>query len=1268
VPQPVACPDLAQYRQLAVGHLADADEEALLEHLEHCDACARRLETLIEHDTLVDLVRRGLTPADAAADGVTARLVKRLSELRPGEAQTGAEHAPPPAPKSVPAFALVFACPACGKRLKVKGELAGKNVRCPGCQQVVRVATADPGNIAADKGSRPSASTVDEVRVPSEVTDLSADEPPPEGDENKELSDFLAPPQAPDELGRLGPYRVLQVLGAGGMGVVFRAEDPQLARLVALKAMLPNLAARESARQRFRREARAAAALKHDHVVTVYQVGEDRGVPYLAMELLEGESLNARLDREGKLPVPEVVRIGRETALGLAAAHRRGLIHRDIKPANLWLETRGEPGTSASGGRVKILDFGLARAVGDDAQLTQQGAIVGTPAYMAPEQAEGEAVDHRCDLFSLGCVLYYLATGEPPFRGTAFVSTLMAVAIVNPRPPHELDAALPQPLSELVMSLLAKDPGERPPSAQAVAEALERIGATGTASREAPAIFPVVRTASPSRKKWPILPGLAASLVLGVAGLWAAGVFKLKTPDGTVVLENLPPDAEVSVDGQTITLTRPGEGKPVEIRVAPGTRKLEVRAAEFKMETQEVKLASGGREQIAIHLEPLAATPDQPVPPREVPSVRAAPALEALRRERVASAALKWAGDGDPTRAPASLVGAFGDVEPVQTEVVRSLAFSPDGRWLASASWDKTILLRELATGRVKRVLKGHINWVTSVAFSGDGKTLVSASQDGTIRFWPLDKPGESQTLQPELGGIWEMTVSADGRFLAAGGTDGPVKLWKWGQWEAPLSIPGPAGRSAVGFNGGRNASLALSADGEFLAVARDEDRQPAPIRLFRTADGKQVQAVPCDEGVPVDVAFCPDGKSLAAFVHDKGAFVWDLAAGKRIATFPAGQFGTVAFSKDGKTVAIAGRWFVALYGVASRQQERVLTALGDCFPVVFSPDGKLLAGGFQTGMVHVWDTTSWKEQYVERGHLHYVRGLALSPDGGTLLSVGDDDTLRRWDLARPGENRILGWFNAVDGPAPSVGYSPDGRRFALVSTGDGYCGGPPVMSVWDAAADRIGWSVPLAPSCVAFSPDGKTLAGACADGSLRLWDTEPGREDHRFASPPRAVSGMAFSKDGTLLAAVGSEKDASIRIWNVASGAALHSWQDTAMSAAAFRPDGRMLAVGHADGTIGLWDLATGKRERTLSGHSAWVQSLKFTPDGKTLISCGQDSTIRLWNPDWERARQVIYLGPPNQRLVMDLDPSGQYLLVGGHSPVICVLRLPADGNRAAP
>jgi tRNA A-37 threonylcarbamoyl transferase component Bud32 len=279
---------------------------------------------------------------------------------------------------------------------------------------------------------------------------------------------FLKPPLQGDELGRLGDFRVLQLVGQGGMGIVFRAEDTRLGRVVALKVMRPQFASDSAARQRFMREARAMAALKNDHVVTVYEVGVANDLPFLAMEFLEGEALDSLQKKVGRLPLAQVVRIGRETAHGLAAAHARGLVHRDIKPSNLWLE--------APAGRVKILDFGLARLSAEARQVSQVGLIVGTPAFMAPEQARGEAVDHRADLFSLGCVLYWLCTGQLPFKGTDVLSTLTALATEHPEPPNAISADVAPALSDLIVELLHKDPGRRPASSQVVADRMTAIG------------------------------------------------------------------------------------------------------------------------------------------------------------------------------------------------------------------------------------------------------------------------------------------------------------------------------------------------------------------------------------------------------------------------------------------------------------------------------------------------------------------------------------------------------------------------------------------------------------------------------------------------------------------------------------------------------------------------------------------------------------------------------------------------------------------------
>jgi serine/threonine protein kinase len=390
---------------------------------------------------------------------------------------------------------ICFACPGCRKQFKVKDELAGKKGKCPGCGATITipadgqepasavlpsatVSTApDPRPVGDGESTLPPQAKAQPPSMGPDAPVSAPDAPSGEtvcsgpnwaaGEHPAKFTEFLAPPQAPDEIGRLGSYRVLAILGAGGMGVVFRAEDPGLQRLVALKAMLPAVASSGTAKQRFLREARAAAAINDDNIVHIYQVGEDRGVPFLAMQLLEGETLEARLQRETTLPVAEVLRIGREVALGLAAAHKRGLIHRDIKPANLWLDGEAR--------RVKILDFGLARATGDQTQLTQAGTILGTPAYMAPEQARSTPVDHRCDLFSLGSVLYRMCTGELPFKGEDTLSILSALALATPTPPLDLNPEVPTALSDLVMHLLARNPDERPSSGLAVVQALQDI-------------------------------------------------------------------------------------------------------------------------------------------------------------------------------------------------------------------------------------------------------------------------------------------------------------------------------------------------------------------------------------------------------------------------------------------------------------------------------------------------------------------------------------------------------------------------------------------------------------------------------------------------------------------------------------------------------------------------------------------------------------------------------------------------------------------------
>ncbi len=348
---------------------------------------------------------------------------------------------------------------------------------------------------------------------------------------------FLDPPRSPDELGRLAQYRVRGLLGQGGMGLVYEAEDVDLLRKVALKVIRPELAGSPQVTRRFLLEARAMAALQHDHIVRIYQVGQHRGVPFLAMEYLRGISLDRWLD-EGHVPTADqVLRLGREIAVGLDAAHRRGVVHRDIKPANIWLE--------APAGRVKILDFGLARAEDQDVQITSPGTTVGSPAYMAPELVQGARGDAASDLFSLGCVLYLLCTRRLPFEGSTLAAVLTSLATATPPAPRAIKPDVPHELDRLIVLLLSRSPGDRPESARAVVEAIREIERRRLAERRrdgpAPATPPPIVADDPGPASGGVASG--TSPAAGTAarrrirpGHWAAMLAVILMGSATIIL------------------------------------------------------------------------------------------------------------------------------------------------------------------------------------------------------------------------------------------------------------------------------------------------------------------------------------------------------------------------------------------------------------------------------------------------------------------------------------------------------------------------------------------------------------------------------------------------------------------------------------------------------------------------------------------------------------------------------------------------------------
>src|SRR5271157_3429857 len=430
------------------------------------------------------------------------------------------------------------------------------------------------------------------------VTDLTAG--------SSDWFEFLDPPHPdqPGTLGRLGPYEVFEVLGQGGMGVVLKARDPALERTVAIKVLTPALAHGATARRRFAREARAAAAVGHEHIVAIHAVDEFRGLPYLVMQYIPGRSLQERLDASAPLEVKEILRIGTQAARALAAAHAVGVVHRDIKPANILLENCVE--------RVKLTDFGLARAI-DDVSLTQSGIIAGTPQYMAPEQARGEPVDARSDLFSLGAVLYAMAGGRSPFRADSAMAVLKRVCDDRHRSIRELNPDIPDWLEAVIDRLLAKDPADRFQTAAEVADLLERglahdqqptavprpvvPGVPGPSLPKLEFDLPVSKPAHRPRRKLAV----AAGVVLLALAVLCATILRIKTPEGTLIVKVDDPGVKVDIDNEIVII---GGAGPQEIRLRTGLHRVLATRNGQPVRDELLSIMKGKKEIVAIAFEP----------------------------------------------------------------------------------------------------------------------------------------------------------------------------------------------------------------------------------------------------------------------------------------------------------------------------------------------------------------------------------------------------------------------------------------------------------------------------------------------------------------------------------------------------------------------------------------------------------------------------------------------------------------------------------------
>jgi WD40 repeat protein/serine/threonine protein kinase len=973
-----------------------------------------------------------------------------------------------------------------------------------------------------------------------------------------DLLAFLAPPQAPGEIGRLGDHGVLEILGAGGMGVVFKARDPQLERLVALKVMLPSLASRD-ARERFLREARTAAAVKHDHVVTIHQIGEERGVPFLAMELLDGEPLDSRLRREGKLAVGEVLRIGRESAQALQAAHEQGLIHRDIKPANLFLEGRR--------GRVKVLDFGLARAVQQDKQLTQEGAIVGTPAYMSPEQAQAQPVDARTDLFSLGCVLYHASTGEQPFRGGDTVSTLLAVVTDQPRPPHQVNPVVPAALSELIMGLLSKKPADRPVSAAAVAEALQGIASDRT------------EQVAPVRPKQRERARGSRRLLRGAAGL---GALAVAVGVALVILFH--------GGGSPRGNGNPGDPDNPDHRAAPGG------ATEPVSPVALVSRPAGLRPAVK------GWTIETRLPRRPVRALAFHPS----------DGTLAAAGEDGAIRVYDSRTGELRRLILAEqrsgglNEGVRALAWSPDGKTLASGGTDRIVRLWDVPSGGLVREFPPHNGAVSFLAFSPDGKVLAAGDDAGRVRFWG---PGDGKKLDdigPGVGPVRSLAWSAGRKWLAIGSgaaqhDDRKICVW----------APG-VGRYHF-LRGGASPTWGTSPEDRWVLAYTDRDRVRFWDAEKRKPAGPEFKAHPNVWAL----AHSPAGKVLASAGADT---YWGTGAAVRVwsskrerlqnwgAAFAyTHEARTLTWSPDGKSVAYADLLALHLRDVDGKRALAIPLNGAGGQGGALSPDRKSLAT-LHGMLVKIWDLPGARWRQNLSSDWLWFRHVAWSSTD-LVAGAGERGRPPLVVLALPSGRRV----GKMDAATSYLSWSPDG---AYLLAREVVGGGPVFGFVVHEAADFKKFEKPVrAPLAengpVAWSPDSKSVAGRDPKKAelVRLWPLR-GKEGPPLEGHKAPVRAVAFSK--TDLLASGSN-DSTIRLWDLKGARTFEPLKGHAgpVVGVSWAPGGATLASTGEDGTLRIWDINTGNGHILTKGShppGPWA----WSADGKR-IAAGLDGKIRV-------------------------------------------------------
>jgi eukaryotic-like serine/threonine-protein kinase len=804
--------------------------------------------------------------------------------------------------------------------------------------------------------------------------------------------------------------------------------------------------------------------------VQIFHLDEHAGYPYFEMEYVGGGSLADRLDGTPR-PPHEAARLVETLARAMAQAHQQGVVHRDLKPANILLTIEGVP---------KVADFGLAKLLNVESGLTRTDSILGSPSYMAPEQAEGKTKDvgPPADLYALGAILYELLTGRPPFRGATVLETLEQVKTAEPLPPSRLVPGLPRDLETIALECLQKDPAKRYESATALAEDLRRYQAGEPI---------MARPVGSLERAWrwgkrnPALAGLmaaVATLLVAVAASAAVAAFQYRLVASKE--ERLRNEAQSRAEAET-------------------KAKEELQASLYY---QRISLAD-----LELSRDNLGRARDQ---------LGACP--PGLRQ-------WEW-----------SYLDRLCRLDPVifrDKAEVNSVAFSPDGERLASAGGGGTIKVRDSKTGDEIQTLIANTDFVYSVAFHPGGKHVAAAGADRVVRVWDLTTAEQVFTETGSQGEPYQnayiVAFSPDGRRLAAG-CKGVLNVWDWRNDRLLHDLPGHPNYRAF--------AVAFSPDGRRLA-----SEAGGSVMIWDAETGEHLRTLSGHRQRVTAIAFSPDGRRLATVNFDRTIKLWDMATGQDPFTLRGqdGKLNGVAFSPDGLRLASVGEGKTVRVWEASTGRE-VLGLRGHTdmiLSVAFSPDGRRLASAGRDATIRLWDASPLQKDERQEVHTFSQEGgevsaredggvltLAISPDGRRIASASETTHVKVWDL-RSG----LGCVEFTDTPSVvfSVAWHPDGRRFCSSGVGEkGF-----VASVWDAQADRLAFPLPPGREtfAVAFSPDGRHLVTGGANQTVQVWDAQTGREVGTLGRHDRKIQGLAFSPDGRHLASASG--DGMVKLWD---------------------------------------------------------------------------------------------------------------------------------------